>query len=145
MPLNAYIPISMGSPQAMDNTALSQALMTPQYPVPQNPLNMGLNTQLAKALRGQHQSPLSGYFANTFGGSAGNDLSAYMPWNQTATANTYGTDPYSQQSLMLAQQDAGLTNSPFTSNFSLDNLGNMFNSFGSSAPQALDTAASVVG
>jgi hypothetical protein len=132
MPLNAYIPISSAStlPQAVDNVALSQALMMPQSASPQNSMGLGVNNQLAKALRGQHQSPLSNYFGNTFGGSASNDLSAYLPWNQTATANTYGTDPYSQQSLMLAQQDAGLTNNPMTSNLTMDNLGNMFSGWG---------------
>jgi hypothetical protein len=51
---------------------------------------------------------------NSFGGSASNNLSAYAPWNQSSTANTYGTDPYSQQSIMLAQQDAGLSDAPWS-------------------------------
>jgi hypothetical protein len=37
-----------------------------------------------------------------------NEFGAYMPWNQMSTANQYGTDPYSQQSLMLASQDLGM-------------------------------------
>lgn len=37
-----------------------------------------------------------------------NSFGAYMPWNQMSTANQYGTDPYSQQSLMLASQDLGM-------------------------------------
>lgn len=37
-----------------------------------------------------------------------NEFGAYMPWNQMAASNNYGTDPYSQQSLMLASQDLGM-------------------------------------
>jgi len=57
---------------------------------------------LAQALRqGQNpQSQQNGLYQNS--------ISPYMPLNQISTANTYGTDPYSQQSLMLAQQDAGM-------------------------------------
>jgi hypothetical protein len=38
-----------------------------------------------------------------------NEFGAYMPWTQAATADQYGTNPYSQQSLMLASQDLGMT------------------------------------
>lgn len=37
----------------------------------------------------------------------GQTLNAYSPWQQTATANQYGTDPYSEQSRMLAMQERG--------------------------------------
>ena len=37
-----------------------------------------------------------------------NEFGAYMPWNQMSTADQYGTNPYSQQSLMLASQDLGM-------------------------------------
>ena len=65
---------------------------------------------------GQQSNPLSGGMSNpySFGGSTSNNLSGYAPWNQSATANTYGTDPYSQQSIMLAQQDAGLSDAPWS-------------------------------
>ena len=98
--------------------------------------SQGSNNQLASLLRGNQankqtgQNPLQQYFSNTMGGSAGNNASAYMPWNQGATASTYNTDPYSQQSIMLAQQDAGLSNSPWMGNFSMDNLGSGLDSFG---------------
>ena len=37
----------------------------------------------------------------------GQTLNVYSPWQQTATANQYGTDPYSEQSRMLAMQERG--------------------------------------
>lgn len=37
-----------------------------------------------------------------------NNMSAYNPYNQYQTVQNYGTDPYSQQSLMLASQDSGM-------------------------------------
>ena len=37
----------------------------------------------------------------------GQTLNAYSPWQQTATANQYGTDPYSEQSRMIAMQERG--------------------------------------
>ena len=78
----------------------------------------GINPMdLAKMLKnGQQANSLSNGMSNpySFGGSTSNNLSAYTPWNQSATANTYGTDPYSQQSIMLAQQDAGLSDSPWS-------------------------------
>ena len=37
-----------------------------------------------------------------------NNLSAYNPYTQYQTSQNYGTDPYSQQSLMLASQNAGM-------------------------------------
>lgn len=33
---------------------------------------------------------------------------AFMPWTQNAIANQYGTDPFSEQSRMLALQERGL-------------------------------------
>ena len=50
---------------------------------------------LAQMLKKDGQTPLTDY------------LNPYMPWTQLGTANQYGTDPYSQQSLMLAQQNQG--------------------------------------
>jgi hypothetical protein len=37
-----------------------------------------------------------------------NDFGAYIPWNQMSASSQYGTDPYSQQSRMLASQDLGM-------------------------------------
>jgi hypothetical protein len=37
-----------------------------------------------------------------------NSWGAYNPINQYNTSQNYGTDPYSQQSLMLASQDMGM-------------------------------------
>jgi hypothetical protein len=76
-----------------------------------NPMN------LAKMLKnGQQTNSSMNGISNpySFGGSTSNNLSAYTPWNQSSTASTYGTDPYSQQSIMLAQQDAGLSDSPWS-------------------------------
>jgi hypothetical protein len=37
-----------------------------------------------------------------------NSWGAYNPYTQYQTSQNYGTDPYSQQSLMLASQNAGM-------------------------------------
>ena len=127
-----------------DAAAFAALLMAEQNAGKSSQGSQGSNNQLASLLRsGQNnstgQNALQQYFSNTMGGSAGNNASAYMPWNQGATANTYGTDPYSQQSIMLAQQDAGLSDSPWLGNFSgsnlssgLDSFGNLFDGWGSS-------------
>jgi len=73
-----------------------------------NPMTMANMLKNQSTSTGGITSPYS------FGGSTSNNLSAYAPWNQSAAANTYGTDPYSQQSIMLAQQDAGLSDSPWS-------------------------------
>ena len=52
---------------------------------------------LAKALRGSNAVSNSMDTAN-----------AYMPWTQMSIANQYGTDPYSEQSRMLALQNMGM-------------------------------------
>jgi len=114
--------------QAQEDAAAFAALLMAEQNAGKNQ-SQGSNNQLASLLRGNQSNPtgqnkstgqnaLQQYFSNTMGGSAGNNASAYMPWNQGATANTYGTDPYSQQSIMLAQQDAGLSDSPWFGNFS---------------------------
>lgn len=38
----------------------------------------------------------------------GETLNAYSPWQQNAMADQYGTDPYSEQSRMLAMQERGM-------------------------------------
>ena len=38
----------------------------------------------------------------------GQTLNAYSPWQQTAISEQYGTDPYSEQSRMLAMQERGM-------------------------------------
>ena len=73
-----------------------------------NPMSM------ANMLKNQPTSTNGISSPYSFGGSTSNNLSGYAPWNQSATANTYGTDPYSQQSIMLAQQDAGLSDAPWS-------------------------------
>jgi hypothetical protein len=73
-----------------------------------NPMSMANMLKNQPSSAGGITSPYS------FGGSTSNNLSAYAPWNQSATANAYGTDPYSQQSIMLAQQDAGLSDAPWS-------------------------------
>ena len=100
----------------------------------------GMNPMdLAKMLKnGQQANSLSNGMSNpySFGGSTSNNLSAYTPWNQSATANTYGTDPYSQQSIMLGQQDAGLSDAPWSAN-----MGDWFSGIGDS----LGSAGSSIG
>jgi hypothetical protein len=38
----------------------------------------------------------------------GETLNAYSPWQQSNMAEQYGTDPYSEQSRMLAMQERGM-------------------------------------
>lgn len=38
----------------------------------------------------------------------GQTANAYMPWTQSSISNNYGTDPYSEQSRMLAMQERGM-------------------------------------
>lgn len=62
----------------------------------------GMNPMaMAQALRGK--KPETGADAAKM-----NEFGAYMPWNQMATSEQYGTSPYSQQSRMLASQDMGM-------------------------------------
>jgi hypothetical protein len=37
----------------------------------------------------------------------GETVNAYSPWQQVETSEMYGTDPYSEQSRMLAMQERG--------------------------------------
>jgi hypothetical protein len=86
---------AVGTPDDQSYAMQQQTPYTPQ---------VGNNLmQLAMALRGGHKKkePNIDSFYNQ-------NVSQYMPWNQLSTANQYGTNPYSQQSLMLAQQDAGM-------------------------------------
>jgi len=78
---------------AQQNQLVGQAGQTQQGGM--NPMAM------AQALRGKQ--PQTGADAAKM-----NEFGAYMPWTQAATAEKYGTDPYSQQSRMLASQDLGM-------------------------------------
>ena len=40
--------------------------------------------------------------------SMGETANAYAPWTQVEMSNQYGTDPYSEQSRMLAMQERGM-------------------------------------
>jgi hypothetical protein len=57
------------------------------------PMSMGSSNpqQMANALRNMGQT-----------------ANAYAPWTQSNISNTYGTDPYSEQSRMLAMQERGM-------------------------------------
>ena len=89
--------------QANQNMALQQGMnLTNQAGMTSEGKQAGVGMDqmaMAKALR-QPQTGADAAKMNEFG--------AYMPWNQMSTANQYGTDPYSQQSLMLASQDLGM-------------------------------------
>jgi hypothetical protein len=91
-----------------------------------NPMTMANMLKNQSTSTGGITSPYS------FGGSTSNNLSAYAPWNQSAAANTYGTDPYSQQSIMLAQQDAGLSDAPWSGagDWMGSGIGDMFGGIG---------------
>jgi hypothetical protein len=86
--------------QALHNQLLAQQQQQNQQLG--QPKQSGTNPMMMAAmLRGQQpQTSADAAKMNEFG--------AYMPWNQMATSNQYGTDPYSQQSLMLASQDLGM-------------------------------------
>ena len=38
----------------------------------------------------------------------GETINAYSPWQQNSMSEQYGTDPYSEQSRMLAMQERGM-------------------------------------
>lgn len=38
----------------------------------------------------------------------GETINAYSPWQQTALAEKYGTDPYSETTRMIAMQERGM-------------------------------------
>lgn len=80
---------------AQQNQLTQQAGQTGQQSGGMNPMAM------AQALRGK--KPETGADASKM-----NEFGAYMPWNQASTAEQYGTNPYSQQSRMLASQDMGM-------------------------------------
>jgi len=80
---------------AQQNQQVAQAGQTGQQGGGMNPMAM------AAALRGKQ--PQTGADAAKM-----NEFGAYMPWTQAATAEKYGTDPYSQQSRMLASQELGM-------------------------------------
>jgi len=89
--------------QANQNMALQQGMnLTNQAGMTTQGKQAGVGVDqmaMAKALR-QPQTGADAAKMNEFG--------AYMPWNQMSTADQYGTNPYSQQSLMLASQDLGM-------------------------------------
>jgi hypothetical protein len=86
--------------QAMQNAALAQQNQLTQQAAQTGQQKSGMDPMaMAKALR-QPQTSADAAKMNEFG--------AYMPWNQMAASNQYGTNPYSQQSLMLASQDLGM-------------------------------------
>jgi hypothetical protein len=88
--------------QANQNAALAQQNQQVQQAGQVQGGGGGMNPMaMASMLRGkQPQSNADAAKMNEFG--------AYMPWNQMSTADQYGTNPYSQQSLMLASQDLGM-------------------------------------
>ena len=89
--------------QQNQNAALAQQNQLTQQ-AGQTGQQSGMNPMaMAAALRGKQ--PQTGADAAKM-----NEFGAYMPWNQMSTANQYGTDPYSQQSRMLASQDLGMGN-----------------------------------
>jgi hypothetical protein len=91
---------NIASQQANQNAALQQQNQLVNQ-AGQTQQQGGMNPMaMAKALRGQPQTGADAAKMNEFG--------AYMPMNQMSTANQYGTNPYSQQSLMLASQDLGM-------------------------------------
>jgi hypothetical protein len=86
--------------QALQNAALAQQNQLTQQASQTGQQQGGMDLMaMAKALR-QPQTGADAAKMNEFG--------AYMPWNQMAASNQYGTNPYSQQSLMLASQDLGM-------------------------------------
>ena len=88
--------------QANQNAALAQQNQQVQQAGQVQKSGGGMNPMaMAQALR--NKQPQSGADAAKM-----NEFGAYMPWNQMAASNNYGTDPYSQQSLMLASQDLGM-------------------------------------
>ena len=95
---------NIGSQQANQNAALQQGMnLTTQAGMTTDGKQAGVSANqmaMAKALRGQPQTGADAAKMNEFG--------AYMPMNQMSAANQYGTNPYSQQSLMLASQDLGM-------------------------------------
>ena len=95
---------NIGQQQATQNAALQQGMaVTNQAGMTAKGKQAGVGMDqmaMAKALRGQPQTGADAAKMNEFG--------AYMPMNQMSAANQYGTNPYSQQSLMLASQDLGM-------------------------------------
>jgi hypothetical protein len=86
--------------QANQNAALAQQNQLTQQAGQIGRQQGGMNPMaMAKALR-QPQTGADAAKMNEFG--------AYMPWTQSATADQYGTSPYSQQSRMLASQELGM-------------------------------------
>jgi len=81
--------------QLAQNNQMAQPQQRPQSSSGMNPMD------LAKMLR--NQTPQTNADAAKM-----NEFGAYMPWNQMAAFNQYGTNPYSEQSLMLASQDLGM-------------------------------------
>jgi hypothetical protein len=91
---------NIGQQQANQNMAMQQGNQLAQA-AGQTPQG-GMNPMaMAMALRGKQ--PQTGADAAKM-----NEFGAYMPWNQMSASGQYGTDPYSQQSRMLASQDLGM-------------------------------------
>lgn len=92
---------NIAAQQANQNAALAQQNQLTQQ-AGQTSQQGGMNPMaMAMALRGKQ--PQTGADAAKM-----NEFGSYMPWNQSATAEQYGTSPYSQQSRMLASQDLGM-------------------------------------
>ena len=95
--------ISGQDQQAADYQSALSNFLNNNSPATANNSNPQL-MQLAMALRGKDgKDNKNGAISNFWN----QNVSPYMPWNQISEANKYGTDPYSQQTTMLAQQDQG--------------------------------------
>lgn len=105
---NPYIqfPDSFGATQG-NLTPYQQNLSTQNQSIQQllqqgNQLsNQALGSQ--NAIGGSNPQQLANALRNM-----GQTANAYMPWTQSNVANNYGTDPYSEQSRMLAMQERGM-------------------------------------
>ena len=66
-------------------------------------------SQLANAnLGGQSGGSFDGKQMASALRNLGQTANAYAPWTQSNIASNYGTDPYSEQSRMLAMQERGM-------------------------------------
>jgi len=106
--MNTYNQYQKYYPMAMDqqNTAPVFQNIAAQQQNQQGLLNQG--SQLA----GQALLPADQQYNPKEMASAlrnmGETINAYSPWQQVSTADQYGTDPYSEQSRMLAMQERGM-------------------------------------
>lgn len=100
-PASGIVAPNLSQQQGFQQQALGQmGQLASQAGMPAKSFSVSSPISLANALR--NQGSIGGWIPDAM-----QTTNAFMPWTQMSVANQYGTDPYSEQSRMLAMQERG--------------------------------------